>query len=165
MIEPLNLNFERIVTNNEINGVSNGVSNNVMVNNSRKTSGHPKYNYLNYLLKFQCLFGITYFGNTFVDLNRKLSLFIKTCLVCYDLLLVVLFMVFQYFAFTDDSYNRTFSSNESNKMIMNIIFTLSTFAMAIEFNVIKFVTLFRGKTIITNLMSFGKFGKKIPIIS
>lgn len=159
----MSLNFEQ---NNEINSISNGLKRNSINNNNDKEiqqNTDRKYNYLNYLLKFQCLFGVTYCGNTFVDLNNKLSLLMKSCLVLYDLLFVVLFMTFEFFAFTDDSYNRTFDSNESNKIIMNIIFSLSAFTMAIEFTVIKFVALFRGKTIIRNLMSFGEFGKIIPI--
>lgn len=172
MIEPLSVNFEKtmnfngndinaINTINTINGITHGIVSNHNQDNisGAKQSSNRRFNYLNNLLKIQCLFGVTYCGNTFVDFDKRLTIFWKACLVCYDLFLIVVFMAFEYFALTDETYRRTFGSSQQNKMIMNIVFTLAGFAMAIEFSVVKLLALLRGKTIISTLMAFGKYGK------
>ena len=104
------------------------------------------------LLMLQGAFGITYGGNCPMFKNYPLK---KFCLILYDWVVIISFIVFEYFAYSNDVFNRLFE-NSSNKGIMCVLFRFSAFSMAIEFLSMKFMLLRYGWKTIHTIKSLGK---------
>jgi len=112
--------------------------------------------YLSGLLRLQSIFGITYCGNCGNTSSKNVAAFRKSLLVLFDFMIMISFIGFEYLAYDEGAYNRVFTTS-SNKMAMRLIFLVSAFAMAIEFFIIKIMTLVNGSNIISTVLSFGNY--------
>ncbi|CAG2181519.1 unnamed protein product, partial [Oppiella nova] len=103
-------------------------------------------------------FGVSYCGNCPIFNNYVLK---KAILISYDVIVIVSFGLFEYFAFSDDVFVRLFSKT-TNKGVMSILFRFSALSMAIEFFAIKGLLLKNGWDLIkairnTGTMSVSRF--------
>lgn len=103
------------------------------------------------LLMIQMAFGITYGGNCPLFKNYPLKKFL---LILYDWIVIISFVVFEFFAFSNDVFNRLFE-NASNKGIMCVLFRFGALSMAIEFLSMKFMLLRYGWSIVHTIKSLG----------
>lgn len=103
------------------------------------------------LLLVQLLFGITYGGNCPFFRNHRTK---KYLLMSYDSAVIVCFIACDYYAFSNDVFNRKFSQSP-HKGIMYMLFKFSAFSMAIEFLSFKFLILKNGWTTIHTIKSLG----------
>ena len=105
------------------------------------------------LLITQTMFGITYGGHCPYFNNYPLK---KALLILYDLIVIISFSLFEYFAFNGDVFYRLFNTSD-NKGIVCILFRFAAFSLAIEFVAIKLMLLKNGWNTIHALKSAGKY--------
>ena len=104
------------------------------------------------LLMIQMMFGITYGGNCPYFRNNPMK---KFCLIVYDLIVIISFGFFEYFAFNGDVFSRLFAKS-SNKGIMCILFKFAAFSLALEFLAVKMMLLKNGWNTIHSIKSIGR---------
>jgi hypothetical protein len=111
--------------------------------------------YLCKLLKLQNRCGVTYFGKCEGSRSsRRKYLFRKVSLIIFETLTIMSLLLFQYFAFSQEVYDRIFNKS-SKKIIMSFIFNVSSFAMIAEYLILKLYTSISGSKIIDTIASIG----------
>jgi hypothetical protein len=111
--------------------------------------------YLCKLLKFQNCCGVTYFGKCEGSRSsRKKYLFRKVSLIIFETFTIISLILFQYFALSQEVYDRLFNKS-SKKIIMSFIFNVSSFAMITEYSILKLYTSISGSKIIDTIVSIG----------
>ena len=112
------------------------------------------------LLLIQMIFGVTYGGNCPFFKNHPTK---KIILISYDCLTTIAFLAFQFFAFSNDVFNRQFADSP-HKGIMFVLFKFAAFSMTIEYLSIKILMMKNGWTTVHKIKSLGIYYKQ-PVIN
>ena len=115
---------------------------------------------LSNLIRFHSLFGISYGGVNchYNDSTRKKSffqMFSVTLLMLYDLLSTLLVILCEKQGLNNTIFEKLFRRS-SEKVTINFVFYLAGYCYLLEFFIIKFVTFFSGRKIISILQCIGK---------
>lgn len=159
-------------SNNHISNNNNNNHSAYYKSKNREGDQNESALYLNRLVNFKTIMGVTYFGRQFMNYpNACLRPVLVSSLVFYDLLCVSAMMYLEFYAFNQFVYSRLFRHTTS-KLTMSIIFRstgklVTTFTFAklivkvgycifIEYLCIKLLTLLRGPPLIKSVIELGK---------
>ena len=123
-------------------------------NTTCPNDGQPYSQPLCNLLRFQALFGLTYCGTA--ELFGATHFIKRLIMICYDFLLIFIFIGVYSVAFSNDSFDRIFRG-ATNKGVMSFVFRMAGLALVLEYLTIKVMILVNGKDILQTIRSIGNF--------
>lgn len=107
------------------------------------------------LLKFQSIFGVTYFGTC--DDSRGNDRAKRIFFIVYDLSLLVIFALIEYYLLGDEADFSDMFLTGSDRIVIRFLFYLTGYVLMIQFLTVKIVTLVNGPKIIKTIEEISEY--------